>query len=140
MCLNISNEHKKVPNLAQNYLYSKKITKLFIQDDLDRFYQSFLKKTHPFTIQCQLLGFEHVLIPPASPTYNSHVERTHRIDKQELWSKKKYSSLHSMKKDLKKYVFFFNFKRPTKSKNWRPPVQFAKDTFGLNSTKLYYRV
>ena len=99
-----------------------------------------IKKTHPFTIQCQLLGFEHVLIPPASPTYNSHVERTHRIDKQELWSKKKYSSLHSMKKDLKKYVFFFNFKRPTKSKNWRPPVQFAKDTFGLNFTNLYYRV
>lgn len=99
-----------------------------------------IKKTHPFTTQCQLLGYEHILIPPASPTYNSHVERTHRIDKQELWNKKRYLSLNSMKKDLKKYVFFFNFKRPTKSKNWKPPVQFANDAFGLNINKLYYPV
>lgn len=99
-----------------------------------------IKKTHPFTLQLQIMGIEHVHIPPASPTYNSHVERTHRVDKQELWNKKRYLSLLSMKKDLKKYVNFYNHKRVTKSKEWLPPIEYANKHFGLKIKKLYYRV
>ena len=99
-----------------------------------------IKKTHPFTLQCELMGIEHLLIPPASPTYNSHIERTHRVDKEELWNKNKYYSLISMKKSLKKYVSFYNYKRATPSKNWRPPIQYANEEFGLNINRLIYRV
>jgi len=99
-----------------------------------------IKQIHSFTLQCKILGYEHILIPPASPTYNSHVERTHRIDKQELWNKKKYSSLQSMKKDLKKYVTNFNHNRATKSKNWMTPIEYTNHKFDLNISKLKYRV
>ena len=99
-----------------------------------------IHKTHPFTTQCTLLQLEHILIPPASPTYNSHVERTHRIDMEELWRKKRYYSFHSMQLALRKYVLHFNHHRATPSKNWRTPIQFANDTFGLHSTKIPYRV
>jgi transposase-like protein len=99
-----------------------------------------IHQTHPFTLQCQLFGIEHILIPPASPTFNSHVERTHRNDKLELWNKKRYYSLLSMQKDLKKYVSFYNLNRATKSKDWLSPVDYSKKYFGLNITKLCYRV
>ena len=99
-----------------------------------------IHQTHHFTLQCQLLGLEHILIPPASPTYNSHVERTHRIDMEELWRKKRYHSFHSMQLDLRKYVLHFNHHRATPSKNWRTPIQFANEVFGLHITRLHYRV
>ncbi len=99
-----------------------------------------IEKEHPFDTQCRLLEIQHVCIPPASPTFNSHVERTHRIDNEELWRKHKFNSFKSMKKYLKKYVRFYNLKRATPSKNWRSPVQFANDKFGLNITSLKYLV
>lgn len=99
-----------------------------------------IHQIHPFTVQCALLHLEHVLIPPASPTYNSHVERTHRIDMEELWRKKKYYSFHSMQLALRKHVLYFNHHRATSSKNWRTPIQFANDTFGLHITRIQYRV
>ena len=99
-----------------------------------------IRKIHPFTLQCKLMQLDHVLIPPASPTFNSHVERTHRVDKEELWSKKRYKSLQSMKKDLKKYVQHYNYSRATKSKNWLTPVEHAKDKFGLKFSRLRYCV
>lgn len=99
-----------------------------------------IQKEHPFTTQCRLLQITHLYIPPASPTFNSHVERTHRVDKEELWNKKRYISLKSMKKDLKKYVHFYNHSRATKSKNWLPPVDFAKKHFGLKFNNLCYCV
>lgn len=99
-----------------------------------------IEKTHPFTIQCQLMQIRHLLIPPASPTYNSHIERTHRIDMEELWRKRKFFSLKSMKKELKKHVYKYNHLRATPSKNWRTPIQYANDEFGLNLTKLNSRV
>lgn len=95
-----------------------------------------IKKTHHFTIQCQLLHIEHILIPPASPTFNSKVERTHRIDKEELWNKKRFSSFSSMQKALRTYVCRFNHLRTTPSKNWQAPVNYANTKFGLNITIL----
>ena len=95
-----------------------------------------IRKTHHFTTQCKLLQMEHILIPPASPTYNSKVERTHKIDKQELWNKTKFNSFKSMKKSLKKYVYDFNHSRKTPSKNWLSPIEYANLNFSLNITNL----
>lgn len=99
-----------------------------------------IQKVHHFSLQCQIMGLDHVLIPPASPTYNSHVERTHRIDMEELWRKKKYYSFNSMQLALRKYVLRFNHHRATPSKNWRTPVEYANQQFGLHITKIHYRV
>ena len=83
---------------------------------------------------------EHVLIPPASPTYNSRIERTHRIDKEELWNIRRYYSFKSMRKALKIHNKKFNYKRPTPSKNWRTPIEYANEEFGLNIKRLTYLV
>lgn len=95
-----------------------------------------IKQIHHFTIQCELLQISHILIPPASPTFNSKVERTHRIDKEELWNKKRFNSFKSMKKALRSYVINFNQKRKTPSKNWLTPIDYANLNFGLNITSL----
>lgn len=95
-----------------------------------------IKQTHHFTIQCNLLHMDHILIPPASPTFNSKVERTHRIDKEELWNKKQFSSFRSMQKALRIYVRKFNYLRKTPSKSWKAPVDYANNKFGLNITIL----
>ncbi len=99
-----------------------------------------IKRVHPFTIQCELMGLNHVLIPPASPTYNSHIERTHRVDMEELWRGRRFFSFNSMKKALKKHVLRYNQQRATSSKNWLTPIEYANDEFGLNIKRLYYRV
>ena len=95
-----------------------------------------IKKEHPFTTQCKLMSMEHVLIPPASPTYNSRIERTHRSDKEELWNKRRFYSFESMQKALIKYNRYYNYKRPTPSKKWRTPIEYANEEFGLNIWRL----
>lgn len=99
-----------------------------------------IKQIHHFTLQCKLMGLSHVLIPPASPTYNSKVERTHRIDKEELWNKKRFYRIKSMKKALKTYVHNFNQSRKTPSKNWLSPIEYANTKFGLKITSLRFPV
>jgi len=99
-----------------------------------------IKQTHPFTLQCDLMNISHILIPPASPTYNSHVERTHRIDMEELWRGRRFKSMETMKRALKKYVIYFNKQRPTQSKKWRTPIEYANEKFSLNIERLVYRV
>ena len=46
---------------------------------------------HKFTTQCRLYGYKHQMIAPAYPRANSHVERTHRIDKEEVYKGKIFS-------------------------------------------------
>lgn len=99
-----------------------------------------ITQTHPFTLQCDLMNISHVLIPPASPTYNSHVERTHRVDNEELWRTKRFCSVNAMRKALKRHVVYYNQQRPAQSKKWRTPIEYANEEFGLNISRLRYRV
>lgn len=99
-----------------------------------------IKKIHPFTIQCQLMALEHVLIPPASPTFNSKIERTHRIDMEELWRKHPRKSFQSMQLALKKFVVYYNQKRRTSAKKFLTPLELAKTFPGLQNCKLIYPV
>ena len=99
-----------------------------------------VSKEHPFTTQCRLLGIQHVHIPPASPTFNSHVERTHRVDMEELWRKRRFRSFRSMQKALRAHVLYYNCTRPARSKSWRTPLQFANEQFALGITSLKFPV
>jgi hypothetical protein len=95
---------------------------------------------HKFTTQCRLYGYEHYLIAPAYPRANSHVERTHRIDKEEVYQKKSFSSLRELNKLNLISLKYFNEKRPQKSKHFMPPLQFAILKFQLHKQKLNYSV
>lgn len=99
-----------------------------------------ITKTHPFTIQCVLYGYEHRLIPPAYPRANSHVERTHRIDEEEVYRGRVYTSLAQLRKKNLNSLKDFNEKRPQKSKHFMSPLKFAILKFQLQKQKLNYTV
>ena len=96
--------------------------------------------THPFTLQCQLYGYEHKLIPPAYPRANSHVERTHRIDEEEVYRGRTFSSLQQLQKRNMISLKYFNEKRPQKTKHFLPPLKFGILKFQLTKQKLNYTV
>jgi transposase InsO family protein len=97
-------------------------------------------KTHPFTLQCHLLGYEHSLIPPAYPRANSHVERTHRIDEEEVYRGRSFTSLPYLRKMNLKHLRYFNEKRPQQTKHFLSPLPFAILKFRLHKQNLNYTV
>lgn len=100
----------------------------------------FIQQQHKFTLQCRLYGYEHYLIAPAYPRANSHVERTHRIDKEEVYQRKTFSSLKQLAKLNLQSLKYFNEKRPQKTKHFMSPLQFAILKFQLTKQKLNYSV
>ena len=97
-------------------------------------------KVHPFTLQCQLYGYEHYLIPPAYPRANSHVERTHRIDEEEVYRGRTFTSLADLNKINLQSLKYFNEKRPQKTKHFLTPLKFGILKFQLTKQKLNYTV
>jgi len=95
---------------------------------------------HKFTTQCKLFGYEHYLIPPAYPRANSHVERTHRIDKEEVYNRKTFSSLKELAKLNLNSLKYFNEKRPQKSKHFMSPLEFGILKYKLTKQKPNYSV
>jgi hypothetical protein len=99
-----------------------------------------IRMEHKFTTQCRLYGYEHYLIAPAYPRANSHVERTHRIDKEEVYQRKTFSSLQELNKLNLSSLKYFNEKRPQKTKHFMSPLQFAILKFQFHKQKLNYCV
>lgn len=99
-----------------------------------------ITKTHPFTLQCQLYGYEHKLIPPGYPRANSHVERTHRIDVEEVYRGRTFTSLKQLHKINLVSLKYFNERRPQKTKHFLSPLKFGIINFRLQKQKLNYGV
>lgn len=95
---------------------------------------------HPFTLQCKLYGYEHYLIPPAYPRANSHVERTHRIDEEEVYRNRRFTSLKALHKINLQNLRYFNEKRPQKTKHFLAPLKFGILKYRLQKQKLNYSV
>lgn len=99
-----------------------------------------INQNHPFTLQCKLFGYQHNLIPPAYPRANSHVERTHRIDEEEVYRGKTFTSLQQLHKINLQSLKYFNQKRPQKTKHFLAPLSFAILNFQLTKQKINYTV
>ena len=97
-------------------------------------------KIHPFTLQCQLYGYEHRLIPPAYPRANSHVERTHRTDEEYVYRGRTFTSLAALHRINLRSLKEFNEKHPQKTKHFMPPLQFGILKYQLTKQKLNYTV
>jgi len=95
---------------------------------------------HPFTLQCKIFGYVHNIIPPAYPRANSHVERTHRIDEEEVYRSRCFTSLADLHRINLSSLRYFNEKRPQKSKHFLAPLNFAILNFQLHKQKLNYGV
>lgn len=99
-----------------------------------------ITKTHPFTLQCQLYGYEHHLIPPAYPRANSHVERTHRTDQEYVYRGRTFTSLTQLHRINLRTLKEFNEKHPQKSKHFLAPLKFGILKYRLQKQKLNYGV
>ena len=95
---------------------------------------------HTFTKLCHLYGYEHKLIPPAYPQANSHVERTHRTDEEEVYRGRTFTSHKQLNKINLQSLKYFNEKRPQKSKHFLPPLKFGILKYRLQKQKLNYSV
>ncbi|MDA1060918.1 MAG: hypothetical protein O3B47_03950 [bacterium] len=95
------NKGTSVDFLARVRLFYPFPTKIIQTDNGFEFtwrLQPEITKIHPFPIQCQIYGYEHILIPPAYPRGNFHVERKHRIDVEEVYRGKTSTSLQQLHK------------------------------------------
>jgi len=99
-----------------------------------------ITKTHPFTLQCQLYGYKHNLIPPSYPKANSHVERTHRIDEEYVYRGRTFTSLVSLHRINLRTLKEFNEIHPQKTKHFLPPLKFGILKYQLQKQKLNYAV
>ena len=99
-----------------------------------------INESHPFSLQCKLFGYDHHLIPPAYPRSNSHVERTHRIDAEEVYRGRTFSSLKQLRKRNMLSLKYFNEKRPQKTKHFFSPLKFGILKFRLTKQYLNYTV
>ena len=84
-----------------------------------------------FTALAQEVGIEHKLIPPGSPTYNGHVERSHRTDREEFYRRHQFSDLADLRAKLTTYLRWYNNHRPHMGLNGLTP----KDAFVNASLK-----
>lgn len=80
-----------------------------------------------FTDLAQKAGIEHRLIPPGCPSYNGHVERVHRTDREEFYRVTKIRDLRQLNHELVLYLRWYNNERPHMGLGGRTPLEALID-------------
>jgi transposase InsO family protein len=100
-----------------------------------------IKRTHPLDELLQELGIEHILIPPASPNINGRVERSHRTDQREVYSKlDNFSDILKLKKLNTEHCIKYNTYRPHESLANKTPLQYLNSLEGYETANLDFSV
>jgi transposase InsO family protein len=86
-----------------------------------------------FTFALDQQGIHHRRIRPRTPRLNGKVERSHRTDEQEFYSKHQFQDLEDMKKKLLAWEKHYNLERGHMALNGETPVERLKTKL---STKL----
>lgn len=68
-------------------------------------------RMHAFTKECKRRGITHYLIDPGKPQQQGKVERSHRTDREEFWSKVSFRSLEELQEKQSTYVDWYNTQR-----------------------------
>lgn len=84
-------------------------------------------KEHPLLRLCEENNIVHKLIPPGEKELQGLVERSHRQDDQELFSRIKPFDLNDFNKDLREYYEFRNCSRRFKKLGWKSPNMWLKE-------------
>ena len=84
-------------------------------------------KEHPLDIFCHAHGIDHKLVPPGEKELQGLVERSHRQDDQELFSRIDPNHLKEFNKLLKQYWLWRNEHRRFKKLKWKTPNQWLND-------------
>lgn len=71
----------------------------------------FSPKFHAFDKFCAERSITHYLIDPGKPAQNGKVERSHRTDREEFWSRVSFHSLGELKQKQSMYMDWYNKER-----------------------------
>jgi transposase InsO family protein len=82
---------------------------------------------HPLDKFCRSHGIVHKLVPPGEKELQGLVERSHRQDDQELFSRIDPFHLKEFTSELKGYYLWRNDNRRFKKLNWRTPNEWLHD-------------
>jgi transposase InsO family protein len=80
-------------------------------------------KEHHLDTLCKKHNIHHKLIPLGQCEINGKVERSHRIDEEEFYRLKTYSSLKELQTAFAQWIHYYNYKRPHGGINKMTPVQ-----------------
>lgn len=69
------------------------------------------RRKHFFDRTCRRNGIIHYLIQPGKPAQNGKVERSHRTDREEFWSRVRFSSLDELAQKQQAYLNWYNNER-----------------------------
>jgi transposase InsO family protein len=89
-------------------------------------------KEHPLDILCKKHNIHHKLIPLGQCEINGKVERSHRIDEEEFYRLKTYTSLKELQLAFNQWILYYNHKRPHGGIDKMTPIQ--KLNLKLNSS------
>lgn len=83
-------------------------------------------RLHVFDKRCLQLGIVHYLIDPGKPQQNGKVERSHRTDNEEFYSRNKFKSIENLIEKQKQYIKWYNTEREHLSLEGLTPLQVIK--------------
>jgi transposase InsO family protein len=84
-------------------------------------------KKHALDKLCEKNGIRHVLIPPGEKELQGLVERSHRMDEDELYHRIKPRNLDELNRFLEAHCEWKNNRRRRKSLGWKTPNEWLKD-------------
>jgi len=88
-------------------------------------------REHALDRICRKNGIRHKLIPIGQCEINGKVERSHRIDDVEFYSRTKWKTLHDLRKQAGIWIRRYNETRIHGSLNWKTPAQFLNNKLAL---------
>jgi IS30 family transposase len=89
-------------------------------------------KKSRFEEYLEKMNIKHQRIRPYSPWQNGIVERTHRIDNELFYSRKRFSSYEKMQKAFKRYCKRYN-NIARKVLNFKTPNEVVEEYFSKNA-------
>ena len=86
-------------------------------------------REHPLLKICHRESIRHVLIPPGEKELQGLVERSHRQDDQELYSRISPENIEDFNRALEDYCRWRNRHRRFKKLSWQSPMQWLEGYF-----------
>lgn len=83
-------------------------------------------RMHAFTKECRKHGITHYLIDPGKPAQQGKVERSHRTDRAEFWSKVSFHSVEELQRKQSTYVDWYNTEREHLGIGGKTPMELLQ--------------
>lgn len=93
-------------------------------------------RKHALDRWCEKNGIRHVLIPPGEKELQGLVERSHRMDEDELYHRIKPKDLCELNRFLEAHCDWKNQRRRRKALGWKSPIEWLSEYFQCNKEQL----